>query len=241
MGAENKHWAKEIIQRTKRRDDFVSTQFVKKKINQLTAAIVQANAAISDLKIQLRTYWSQVPEYKKGKSAADTTTQNVTAQPTTTTIATTAPTSAESTAATAARPIASQLSLDKIRNKTEELEKLILKYSQHSLKRVEYDLPRKCTAKVDLSFKIDEYIINQDEAQATYNQMRQITKEFQTQAMTFCVQALARENELLSNEIKRIIEDFPQDNDDGFEAEPGYAAFKHYYNLREKRLNLCRG
>ncbi|CAF4307148.1 unnamed protein product, partial [Rotaria sordida] len=107
-----------------------------------------------------------------------------------------------------------------------------------ALKRVEYDIPPKFIEKVDLSFKIDESIINQDEAQATYNQMRQITKEFRTQAITLYVQSLGRENELLSNEIKRIIEGFPQENDEGFDAEPGYAAFKHYHNLREKRLNL---
>ncbi|CAF5085741.1 unnamed protein product, partial [Rotaria sp. Silwood1] len=48
--------------------------------------------------------------------------------------------------------------------------------------------------------------------------MRQITKEFRTQAMTLYVQSL--------------------ENDDGFDAEPGYAAFKYYHELREKRLNL---
>ena len=32
----------------------------------------------------------------------------------------------------------------------------------------------------------------------------------------------------LSNEIKRIIEGFPQENDDGFDAESGFAAFKQY-------------
>ncbi|CAF4118090.1 unnamed protein product, partial [Rotaria sordida] len=92
--------------------------------------------------------------------------------------------------------------------------------------------------KVDFSFKIDESIISQDEAQAMYNQMRQITKDFRTQAMTLCVQSAARENEILLNEIKGIIERFPQENDDGFDAEPGYAAFKQYHELREKRMKL---
>ncbi|CAF5179028.1 unnamed protein product, partial [Rotaria sp. Silwood1] len=90
-------------------------------------------------------------------------------------------------------------------------------------KRVELDMPPKFIEKVDLSFKIDESIIDQDEAQAIYNQMRQITKDFRIQAMTLYVQSLARESELLSNEIKRIIQGFPQENDDGFDAEPGYA------------------
>ncbi|CAF1565529.1 unnamed protein product, partial [Rotaria sp. Silwood1] len=48
----------------------------------------------------------------------------------------------------------------------------------------------------------------------------------------------ARENEILSNEIKGIIDRFPNDNDDGFDAEPGYAAFKQYHELREKRMKL---
>ncbi|CAF4376530.1 unnamed protein product, partial [Rotaria sordida] len=99
-------------------------------------------------------------------------------------------------------------------------------------------MPPKIIDKVDFSFKIDESIINQDEAQAMYNQMRQITKDFRTQAMKLYVQSSARENEILSNEIKGIIERFPNENDDGFYAEPGYAAFKQYHELREKRMKL---
>ncbi|CAF4467410.1 unnamed protein product, partial [Rotaria magnacalcarata] len=94
-------------------------------------------------------------------------------------------------------------------------------------KRVEYDLPPKFISKIDLTFKIDESIVNKDEIQATYDQMRQITKDFRTQAMKLYVQSLEREYELLSNEIKRIIEGFPSENDDGFDAEAGCAAFKH--------------
>jgi len=105
-------------------------------------------------------------------------------------------------------------------------------------KRVELDLPPKIIDKVDFSFKIDESIISQDEAQAMYNQMRQITKDFRTQAMTLYVQSAARENEVLSNEIKGIVDRFPQENDDGFDAEPGFAAFKQYHELRQKRMKL---
>ncbi|CAF4315075.1 unnamed protein product [Rotaria sordida] len=99
-------------------------------------------------------------------------------------------------------------------------------------------MPPKIIDKVDFSFKIDESIINQDEAQVMYNQMRQITKDFRTQAMKLYVQLAARENEILSNEIKGIIERFPNENDDRFDAEPGYAAFKQYHELREKRMKL---
>ncbi|CAF5037176.1 unnamed protein product, partial [Rotaria sp. Silwood1] len=297
MGTEQNHWAKEVVQRTKKRDNIINTRFVQKKINRLTQNITEASATISNLQIQLTTYWTQVNgekltdiignivydkiNNKKSTTAATTVTSPTTA-PTTTTTTTTTTTSLK----------------NQIREPTERLENYILEYiytyTQHVkklaetkiqlakaqldefkaleefeqiatpvqwnihltlkpkiklwstknknyltvTKRVEYDIPPKFIEKVDFSFKIDESIINQEEAQATYNQMRQITKDFRIQAMTLYVQSVTRENELLSNEIKRIIEGFPQDNDDGFDAEPGYSAFKHYHNLREKRLNL---
>ncbi|CAF1071303.1 unnamed protein product [Didymodactylos carnosus] len=105
-------------------------------------------------------------------------------------------------------------------------------------KRVEYDLPPKFIAKTDLSFKIDESIVGRDETQELYNQMKQITKDYRIKAMTLYVQALIREQELLSIEIKRMIEGFPHDNDDGFDAAPRLAAFKQCHELREKRMNL---
>ncbi|CAF2019601.1 unnamed protein product [Rotaria magnacalcarata] len=106
------------------------------------------------------------------------------------------------------------------------------------VKRVEYDLPPKFISNIDFKFKVDESILSQDELQALYNQMSKMTKDFRTQAMTLYVQSLGREHELLTNEIKRIIEGFPQENDDGFDAEAGCAAFKQYHELREKRFNL---
>ena len=270
MGIEDKHWTKEVVQRTKKRDDTTCTRFVQKKINQLSSQIAQASATISDLQIQLGTYWTQ-------------TTSNVTAV-----AATTANSSSVPSTTTASRT----------RDPIDRIERAILKYIQHctqhvkklaenkiqlakaqieefkslqdfeqiatplqwnihltlkpkmklwstknrnyrlAVKRVEYDLPPKFIEKTDLTFKIDESIVNKDEAQAMYNQMKQITKEYRTQAMTLYVQALTREHELLSSEIKRIIEGFPKENDDGFDAEPGHAAFKHYQQLREKRMNL---
>ena len=90
----------------------------------------------------------------------------------------------------------------------------------------------------DFKFKIDESTLSQDELQALYNQMSKITKDFRSQAMGLYMQSLGREHELLTNEIKRIIEGFPSENDDGFDAEAGCAAFKQYHELREKRFNL---
>ena len=88
-----------------------------------------------------------------------------------------------------------------------------------------------------ITFKIDESIIGQEEAQCFYNQMRQITKDYRTQAMTLYVQSCTRESELLSGEIKRIIDVFPQESDDGFDAKAGHAAFKHYHGLSENDSN----
>ena len=56
--------------------------------------------------------------------------------------------------------------------------------------------------------------------------------------MTLCIQSLGREYQLLTDEIKRMVDCFPQANDDGFDAEPGYAAFKHYHESREKRMTI---
>ena len=59
MGNEKKHWAKEVVQRTKRRDDLINSRFVQKKINHLTSEIAHANATITDIQIQLGIYWAQ--------------------------------------------------------------------------------------------------------------------------------------------------------------------------------------
>jgi len=291
IGTENKHWAKEVVQRTKKRDNTENIRFIKKKINQLFLSVAQSSATISDLRIQLGTYLTQIPVGKKSNkrteiAAATTTTASITTANTTTADSTTAASNSTT------------ISPDRARGETDKLETAILKYIQHctqhvkksaeariqlakaqmdeykaledfeqiatpaqwnihltlktkiklwstknknyqiALKRVEYDLLPKFIDKTELSFKIDESIINQDEAQVMYNEMRQITRAFRMQAMTLYVQSLTREHELLSNEINRIIEGFPQENDEGFDAEPGYAAFKQYHELREKRLNL---
>ncbi|CAF1550385.1 unnamed protein product, partial [Rotaria magnacalcarata] len=121
-------------------------------------------------------------------------------------------------------------------------------------KRVKFDLLPKFIDKIDnidSSLKIDESIIKQDEAQEMYNQMRQITKDFRTQTMTLHIQSAAREYEVILHQLNSIIEKFPQKNDDdGSDAEPGYAAFKQYHELpsrgqrqqstrRRRKTNNC--
>jgi hypothetical protein len=110
---------------------------------------------------------------------------------------------------------------------------------QIAMKRVEYDLPPKFISKIDFTFKLDESILNREEAQILYNQMRQLTKDYRAQTMSLYLQSITREKEILSNDIKQIIEGFPKENDDEeLDADPGYLAFKYYDELREKRLNL---
>ncbi|CAF4769095.1 unnamed protein product, partial [Rotaria sp. Silwood2] len=58
MGTEKKHWAKEVVRRTKQRDDITNTRFIQKKINRLIANIAKANATIIDFQLQLIDYWS---------------------------------------------------------------------------------------------------------------------------------------------------------------------------------------
>ena len=72
MGTENKHWAKEVVQRTKRRDDVINRRFIQKKINRLTSDIAQANTTITDLQIQLGTYWTQTLAQSTAQTNAQT-------------------------------------------------------------------------------------------------------------------------------------------------------------------------
>ena len=87
-------------------------------------------------------------------------------------------------------------------------------------KRIEYDLPPKFISNIEFTFKLDETIFNKDEAQTLYNQMRQLTKDYRTQAMSLFLQSTTREREILTNEIEHIIEGFPEEeNDERFDTE----------------------
>ncbi|CAF4753319.1 unnamed protein product [Rotaria sp. Silwood2] len=106
-------------------------------------------------------------------------------------------------------------------------------------KRIEYDIPPKFISNIEFTFKLDKTIFNIDEAQTLYNQMRQLTNDYRTQAMSLFLQSTTREREILTNEIEHIIEDFPkEENDERFDVEYGNIEFKRYYELREKRYNL---
>ena len=107
------HWAKEVVQRTKTRENRKCTIFVQKKINQLKQAIAQFAATISDLQIQLNTYWFQNPTLNNPTTA----TINIDNAATATTVTNTSNTGTT----TAAR---SREAIDRI-------EKSILKYISH--------------------------------------------------------------------------------------------------------------
>ena len=59
------------------------------------------------------------------------------------------------------------------------------------------------------NFKVDESMISPEEVQGAYTQMSKITKDFRTQAMTLYIQSLGREYQLLTDEIKRMVDCFP--------------------------------
>jgi hypothetical protein len=275
MGTEQKHWAKEVIQRTKRRDDTICTRFVQKKINQLLAKIAEANATISDLQIQLNIYWAQLTTSIAPQTGQAANTPTTAGEATTMTMANRNRDPVDRIERIILKYIhqctqhIKQLSENKVKLAKAQLEEykalqdfeqiatpaqwnvhLTLKPKmkvwstknknlQVALKRVEYDLPPKFIAKTDFNFKVDETIIGQEEAQELYNQMRQVTKDFRVRSMTVYVQALTREQELLSNEIKQMIEGFPKENEnDRPESQPSMSAFKHYQELREKRMQL---
>ena len=262
MGTENKHWAKEVVQRTKKRDDETCTRFIQKKINQLSVKIAQASAAISNMQIQLSTYWNHTlagtvptttPSTTNNNRARDNVdrlersilsciqhcTQHI-KKMAETKIKLAKAQMEESKALEDFEQIATPLQWNIHLTMKSKMKAWSTKNKNYrtAVKRVEYDLPPKFISKVDFTFKLDESILSQEEAQGLYNQMRQLTKEFRTQAMTLYVQTCTREHELLTNQITQIMNGFPQENDDGFDCEPGFAAFKHYNELREKRFNL---
>ena len=264
MGTDDKHWAKDIVKKTKKRDDPTNVRFVQRKINQMTTRIAEANASISDLQIQLCTYWNHTTS---GIAGATTTTAH--------------------SPVSKVRDIADRLEkvflkyinhcTKHVKSATETKVKLAraeldeyralkafeqvaspAQWSTHSLlknkmkvwdtkntnykaaaKRIELDLPPKFIAQSDCSFRIDESVIDKDEAQGLYNQMRKVTKEYRTQAMATYLKATSREREILLHDIDRIIEDMAQGRrDDSFDADPSLQAFKRYHQLRMQRLEL---
>ena len=118
---DSSHWAKEVVQRTKTRENRKCTQFVQKKINQLTQSIAQSSATIYDLQTQLNTYWSQTPAIN-GQTTTSTTTTN--------------PSNTASMPTTAGAASRARESVDRI-------EKSMLKYISHCTRHVKKNAENK--------------------------------------------------------------------------------------------------
>ncbi|CAF3229367.1 unnamed protein product [Rotaria sp. Silwood2] len=108
MGIQDKHWAKEVVTRTKKRDNIINSRFIQKKINRLTNNIAQTNAQITNLQIQLNTYWTQ----------------------------TTAGTMNTTMTSNAPLTTAPGTNTNRIRDAVDRLEKTILQYIQHCTQHV---------------------------------------------------------------------------------------------------------
>ncbi|CAF3761479.1 unnamed protein product, partial [Rotaria sp. Silwood1] len=166
MDTQDKHWTKE------------------KNINRLTSNIAQASATITNLQVQLSTYWTQTTAGAINPSTATTSS------------------SAANTAENKIRLAQVQIEAYKALEDFKEIATpnqwnihlmLKLKMKQWStknknyhtaIKRIEYDLPPKFISNANFTFKIDESIISKEEAQMLYDQMRQLTKEYRIQAMS---------------------------------------------------------
>lgn len=105
-------------------------------------------------------------------------------------------------------------------------------------KRVEYELPPKFISKFDFNFKTDNSITSPDEAQTMNDEIRKINKDFRLRTMTLYKETLAREHELLLNEINQIIKGFPEQDSSSQDQESCVAAFMHYHELKLKRMNF---
>ncbi|CAF4104836.1 unnamed protein product, partial [Rotaria sordida] len=129
LGTEKKFWAKEVIQRTKKRDNLINTRFFQKKIKRLTDEIAALSANISYLQIQLSTYWMH--------TTSEATTQKI--------VHTTAELTANLVTTTNANIPSLATTMSTIKNQTREpvdrLEKYILEYlhkcTQHVKKLAE--------------------------------------------------------------------------------------------------------
>ncbi|CAF2056870.1 unnamed protein product [Rotaria magnacalcarata] len=248
MGIKQKHWTKEVTQRTKTCYDVVNCQFIRKKINQLVDNIVQADATIFDVQVQLIRYWShrnsenhqtiesiekQILEYISQCTPYVKKMFQVRIELAKVEIE-------EYKALTDFNQIATPAQFNFHFVLESKVKQCSMKNKRYVMvtKRAEYDLLPKFIEKMEFSFKIDESVMSQEDAQVMYDQMHKITKDYRTQMMSLYVRSLAREYELLSSEIKRTVELFPQEKDQGFGATSGHVAFKHYHELREKRLNL---
>ncbi|CAF4148735.1 unnamed protein product, partial [Rotaria sordida] len=292
LGEDYKYWAKEVVQRTKKRDDNVNRRFINKKTDQLSSTIRQTRTTISGLQIELGDYWARITSRKKYVKNVQTTTDSNT----TTSTSTDAPhisyninqfekfisnyivdytnhvkTMCDRRILLAKAQMEEYKALEefeKISTAPHKIIHLVLKPKMKiwsiknknyhmAQKRLQSNLLPKFITKNDLSFKIDESILKQNDIQTIYNDMHQIKNEFYRRSMELYSRVASTEFDMIKNEIETIIEENRPDtlsitpNDDNVDLndaqqltqddnkeDKSYAAFEHYHQLRVKRLNL---
>ncbi|CAF4897995.1 unnamed protein product [Rotaria sp. Silwood1] len=161
----------QLLHAQEKRDDITNSRFIKKKINRLTSNIAQASATITNLQVQLSTYWTQTTAgainpstATTSSSAANTGRIHNAVDRLKTTILKYIQRCTQHKAATPNQwNIHLMLKL--------KVKQWSTKYKNYhtATKRVEYDLPPKFISNVNLTFKIDELIIRFDiESDAGY-------------------------------------------------------------------------
>ncbi|UJR18806.1 hypothetical protein I4U23_005712 [Adineta vaga] len=124
-------------------------------------------------------------------------------------------------------------------------------------KQIEYGILPKMIKKNNFSFKIDQKAFDKEDIQSVYDDMHNMTNNFQKQTMEYYYRTTTRQRNYVRNEIDLIIENCkpkPSSNilditqHDQIEEEDNqedqnddnkvYNAFKKYYDLYSKRLTL---
>lgn len=259
LGVESNHWAKEIVRRTKKRDNNVNRSFITKKMNQLLSIINRNRSTISELQIQLTDYWTQISTRRKAaRSSISTSHQRLSTD--IEQFDNSIKNYIKDCTKHVKNMIETRIQLAKVEmeeyNALTDFQKsadplhwhihlsLKPKIKAWSVKnknnriaqeRITHNLLPKFINNVNLDFKIDESALTVHEVHAAYNKMHVITHTYRTDAMQLYVKMSALESDSVKNEINTLIKSFPKGTD---EQTVSYDKFIKYNELREKRLEL---
>ena len=262
LGLEENQSAKEVVNRTGKRDAYINSRFIEKKTRQCQSTINRCRMAIADLQIQLTDYWTQISTRKK--ASTDKTASASSAHRRLCVDITQIDNSVkayikdctkhvkimtDNRVQLAKSELAEYKASNEFKNSADPLHwqihlTLKPKIKTWSIKnknnriaqeRVTHNLFPKFIENVNLDFKLDTAVLSAHEAQATYNKMRVITHKFRTDAMELYVRTTALEADSVKNEINMIMKSFPKADN---EQTASYDRFIKYHDLREKRLAL---
>ncbi|CAF1199245.1 unnamed protein product [Adineta ricciae] len=234
LNDDSNFWAKEIINRTRGRDNIEIKRFVDKKINYFQSKIDECIAIISNLQIEFSQFWTQIasrrkesriptrgvtPSYSRPSfdfDKMDTTLTDYINQHTKHIVKNC---KVRLEIANAQKEEYQALKNFETITKKKSLwnTHLILKpklknwfiksKNFHIIqRRIEYNLLPKFITKNNFSFKFDTQAFQQEDIQPIYNEMHQITNSFQNKSMQFYYQIATRELNNVKDEIDIIIE-----------------------------------